>query len=158
MEQGDGAIKRGGLSDILWLRNREIGMMGESNFFMLWKNKDREMELITAPLDDTILPGINRESLIDLASHWGEFKVSERAFTIDEFVEAHEQLRVMECFATQTEATMIPVNNIQFEGKDYYVPCEHDGRIGHVAHRFYKHMQAIHHAEIYSEWQHIVDV
>lgn len=160
MQATDGSSGKEGFKghkDILWLHDREIGMMGESNFFTLWKAPTGEIELVTAPLDDTILPGINRESLISLSSVWGEFKVVERKFTIDEFIEAHGQNRILECFGTNTEATMIPVNNVNFEGKDYAVPCEVDGKIGAVALRFYRHMKAIQRGEIYHEWQHIVD-
>jgi branched-chain amino acid aminotransferase len=34
------------------------------NFFVFWKNEKGEDELITPPLDGTILPGITRDSII----------------------------------------------------------------------------------------------
>lgn len=37
------------------------------NLFMFWKNEQGEDELITAPLDGTILEGVTRQSVIDLA-------------------------------------------------------------------------------------------
>jgi len=41
-------------------------------------------ELVTAPLDGTILPGVTRDSVLALARRWGEFDVSERPVTIRE--------------------------------------------------------------------------
>lgn len=36
------------------------------NFFVFWKNEQGETELITPPLDGSILPGITRKSLLTL--------------------------------------------------------------------------------------------
>ena len=44
------------------------------NIFVYWKNENGEVELITPPLDGTILPGVTRSSIIDLAKSLGEFK------------------------------------------------------------------------------------
>jgi len=41
------------------------------NIFVFWKNEDGENELITPPLDGTILPGITRNSILDLARSLG---------------------------------------------------------------------------------------
>lgn len=39
-------------------------------------------ELVTPPLDGTVLPGITRDSILQLARSWGEFQVSERYMTL----------------------------------------------------------------------------
>jgi len=52
------------------------------NFFVFWKNEDGEDELITPPLDGTILPGITRASILELMRELGEFKVSVKNFKI----------------------------------------------------------------------------
>lgn len=52
------------------------------NFFVFWINEEGEKELITPPLDGTILPGITRKSLIELMSELKEFKVTVRNFKI----------------------------------------------------------------------------
>ena len=44
--------------------------------------KQGEKELITAPLDGTILEGVTRQSVLDLARKWGDFKVTEAAFSM----------------------------------------------------------------------------
>jgi branched-chain amino acid aminotransferase len=57
----------------------EVGTM---NFFVFWKNEKGEDELITPPLDGTILPGITRDSILTLMQELGEFKVSQRPYKI----------------------------------------------------------------------------
>jgi branched-chain amino acid aminotransferase len=58
------------------------------NIFVYWKNEDGEVELITPPLDGTILPGVTRNSILDLAKSLGEFKVTEKVFKIQEVIKA----------------------------------------------------------------------
>jgi branched-chain amino acid aminotransferase len=58
------------------------------NIFVYWKNEDGVVELITPPLDGTILPGVTRNSILDLAKSLGEFKVTEKVFKIQEVIKA----------------------------------------------------------------------
>lgn len=52
------------------------------NFFLFWKNEQGEDELITPPLDGTILPGVTRDSILTLCREMKEFKVSEKPYKI----------------------------------------------------------------------------
>ena len=49
---------------------------------------------MTPPLDGTILPGVTRQSILDLARSWKEFKVSERPFTMPQVAKAVKEKRV----------------------------------------------------------------
>lgn len=71
----------------LWLLHDYVTEVGCMNIFAFWKNKDGEDELITPPLDGTVLPGITRDSILQLAKEMGGFKVSERQFKIHELIE-----------------------------------------------------------------------
>ena len=51
---------------------------------MLLKGDGKSRELVTPPLDGTILPGVTRDSILQLCNTWGEFTVSERQLTIKE--------------------------------------------------------------------------
>jgi branched-chain amino acid aminotransferase len=54
-----------------------------------------EEELITPPLTDgLILPGITRDSLLELCRNWNEFKITERYPTMDEIRRAISENRV----------------------------------------------------------------
>lgn len=68
-------------------------------------------ELVTPELGDTILPGITRESLIELASGKG-VKVCERRISIDE---AMSESR--ECFVSGTAAGATPIESLSYKGK-----------------------------------------
>jgi len=63
----------------------EVGTM---NFFVFWKNEKGQDELITPPLDGTILPGITRDSIITLCRELKEFKVSVKPFKIQDMIKA----------------------------------------------------------------------
>lgn len=41
-----------------------------------------------------ILPGVTRQSVLDLTREWGEFQVEERNFTMDEFIELNNKNKV----------------------------------------------------------------
>lgn len=56
--------------------------VGSMNFFVFWKNEKGEDELITPPLDGTILPGVTRDSILTLSRELHEFKVSVKPFKI----------------------------------------------------------------------------
>jgi branched-chain amino acid aminotransferase len=49
---------------VLWLLHDYVTEVGTMNLFVFWRNEDGEDELITPPLDGTILPGITRDSII----------------------------------------------------------------------------------------------
>jgi branched-chain amino acid aminotransferase len=77
--------------------------------------------LITAPLGDTILAGITRDSVLTLARDW-KMKVQERKISIDEVLDAHKRGTLEEAFGTGTAATIAHISQIGFEGKDYVLP------------------------------------
>ena len=70
-------------------------------------------EIITPELNGSILPGITRKSVIELAKHWNE-KVSERKISIDELTQAHSEGRLKEVFGAGTAAVISPVGQIKY--------------------------------------------
>jgi branched-chain amino acid aminotransferase len=86
-----------GYAQVLWLYGKEgfVTEVGTMNQFFFWVNKSGKKELITAPLDGTILPGVTRDSILTLCREWKEFEVTERPYTIGEVVEAIEDGRVI---------------------------------------------------------------
>ena len=121
--QTDVAAK--GYSQVLWLfgEDDQVTEVGTMNMFTFWINEDGEKELITAPLGDgTILPGVTRDSILELARGWGEFKVSERTYNMAELTRALDDGRVIECFGSGTAAVVSPIELISYKGKEYQVP------------------------------------
>jgi branched-chain amino acid aminotransferase len=68
-------------------------------------------ELATPELGDTILPGITRSSIIELARDRG-VKVGERKISIDEALE-----ETRECFVSGTAAGATPISSLTYQGK-----------------------------------------
>ncbi|MDR0442844.1 MAG: branched-chain-amino-acid transaminase [Treponema sp.] len=68
-------------------------------------------ELITPELSDTILPGITRASIIELARDKG-VKVTERKIAIEEAIE-----ETKECFVSGTAAGATPLTSLTWQGK-----------------------------------------
>uniref|UniRef100_A0A8C5CQ66 Branched-chain-amino-acid aminotransferase n=1 Tax=Gadus morhua TaxID=8049 RepID=A0A8C5CQ66_GADMO len=61
-----------GCQQVLWLygEQEEITEVGTMNLFIYWTAENGEKELITPPLDGIILPGVTRQSLLDLSRAW----------------------------------------------------------------------------------------
>lgn len=91
----------------------ECGVM---NFFYVIQNKDKTIEVLTSKLDGTILPGVTRQSVIDLCNEWG-IKVTERNISIEEFKDYHKEGNVVEAFCTGTAANIVPVKSITHENQ-----------------------------------------
>ncbi|VDM77377.1 unnamed protein product [Strongylus vulgaris] len=115
--------KQKGCHQVLWLSGPEhyVTEVGAMNFMVFWKNEKGEDELITASLESgIILPGVTRQSVLELAREMGEFKVTERDYTMDEVQKAVKENRVYEMFGTGTAAVVTPVDNIVYvcDGKE----------------------------------------
>lgn len=78
--------------------------------------------LITPALSDSILAGITRDSVLQLARHWG-MKVEERKIAVDELVKALKENRVQEAFGAGTAATIAHIELIGHEDQDYILPA-----------------------------------
>ncbi len=77
--------------------------------------------LVTPALSDSILAGITRKSVLELARHWG-MQVEERKISVKELVTALEQDKVQEAFGAGTAATIAHIELIGHEGKNYVLP------------------------------------
>lgn len=81
--------------------------------------------LVTPSLEDTVLPGINRKSVIDLARARG-VKVEERRVPIQEVMDD-----AVECFVTGTAAGVSYIQSVEHEGKTREF---RDGKVGELTH------------------------
>jgi branched-chain amino acid aminotransferase len=78
--------------------------------------------LVTAPTGDTILDGVTRKSVIQIAKDWG-IEVQERLLSVKELVEGISSGTVTEAFGAGTAAVIAPIQTIGFDGKDYELPA-----------------------------------
>ncbi|XP_069133485.1 LOW QUALITY PROTEIN: branched-chain-amino-acid aminotransferase, cytosolic-like [Argopecten irradians] len=125
-----------GCQQVLWLYGdkHEMTEVGTMNLFLHWINKQGEEELITAPLNGIVLPGITRSSLLHLAKEWNEFKVSEEVYTMEEMIEALQENRVIELFGAGTAAVVSPVARILYNDEWVDLPV---GDENSLTQRFY---------------------
>ena len=77
--------------------------------------------VLTPKSSDTILDGITRKSVVDIARDWG-FNVEERKIAVSEIIEAFEKRTIKEAFGAGTAATIAPIKSISFEGVNYELP------------------------------------
>lgn len=113
-----------GFQQVLWLygEDRQITEAGTMNMFIVFKNHNGERELVTAPLNGLILPGITRLSILQLAKEWNEFKVSERVITMGELITLSKEERLLEVFGSGTACVVTPVSSIHYQGDEIKIP------------------------------------
>lgn len=129
--------KEKGYSQVLWLdgcQKEYVEEVGAMNIF--FKLKD---ELVTPPLEGTILGGITRDSVIQLAGRMG-IPVHERAITIGEVYEAHAEGTLEEVFGTGTAAVISAVGELNWKGNRILV---NGGEMGPLSQRIYDTLTGI---------------
>lgn len=96
-------------------------------------------ELITPKLTGSILPGITRDSVLQLAKSW-DLKVSEKRISIDDVMAAQESGKLQEIFGSGTAAVISPVGELKYDDK---VVTVGDGGVGPLAQRLFETIMAI---------------
>ncbi|HEY3449545.1 MAG TPA: branched-chain amino acid aminotransferase [Myxococcales bacterium] len=130
-----------GYGQVLWLdaiEHRYVEEVGTMNIFFHLKD-----ELVTPPLAGTILPGVTRDSVIQIAKSWG-MKVSERRISIDEVLETAKSGQLLEAFGTGTAAVISPVGLLSYKGKETVIG---DNQTGALAKRLYDYLTKMQHGE-----------
>ena len=120
-----------GYSQVLWLDAAErkyLEEVGTMNIFVVFDD-----EIATPQLGGTILSGITRDSVMQLARAW-DTKISERKISVDEVISGIKTGKVKEMFGCGTAAIIAPVGNLYYKGTRYTVS---DGSVGNLTHRFY---------------------
>ncbi|CCK69117.1 branched-chain-amino-acid transaminase BAT2 KNAG_0B06930 [Huiozyma naganishii CBS 8797] len=120
----------------LWLFGPEkyVTEVGTMNCFFVFENKTQNVkELVTAPLDGTILEGVTRDSILTLARARldpTEWQISERYCSIFEVRERAQRGELLEVFGSGTAATVSPIEEIGFEGGSIPVPLSEGEQSG----------------------------
>ncbi|TKA80330.1 hypothetical protein B0A55_02206 [Friedmanniomyces simplex] len=126
----------------------EVGTM--NLFACIRDKKTGQPELVTAPLDGTILDGVVRDSILTLARErlvpegW---KVSERRFHMREVCEAADEGRLLEVFGSGTAAVVSPVRSIGYQGRLIGCGLPEDKEVGEVTLRMKEWIEGIQYGE-----------
>jgi branched-chain amino acid aminotransferase len=124
-------------TQVLWLDGVEqkyIEEVGSMNIFFVINN-----ELITPQLNGSILPGITRKSVIELAESW-KMRVIERQITIDEIIELHSKGHLNEIFGSGTAAVISPVGELRYGDTTLTI---NNNKVGPIAKRLFETIEAI---------------
>lgn len=107
-----------GFDQIMWTDAKEhkyIEEAGTANLIF------RIGDSIITPHGDTILHGITRKTIIELADKWG-YKTEQRKVSVQELLDGIQAGTVKEAFAAGTAATITPISTIGLDGKLYELP------------------------------------
>jgi branched-chain amino acid aminotransferase len=75
-------------------------------------------KLVTPSVRSTVLDGVTRDTIIQLAKKAG-IEVEERRVTVKEIIEGIESGSLTDAFAAGTAATVTPIGEIGYQGKVY---------------------------------------
>jgi len=111
--------KEEGFDNVLWMDAFEHEYLEESGTMNLLFVIDEK--LITPPLNDSILDGITRDSLLRIAKDMG-IETEERRLGISELLKALDEGRSVEAFGAGTAAVVAPISVIGVDGELYHLP------------------------------------
>lgn len=167
-----GEARSRGFDQVLWLfRGKEgealVTEAGASNFFVVWRTKNGETEIVTAPLGDRIiLDGVTRRSVLALARErlGGEadgtgverLVVRERKFCVEEIVAAAREGRLVEAFVCGTAFFVCGVSEIEWRGESIKMAVGSDG-CGNYARLIKGWLKGIMYGKERHDWGYIVE-
>lgn len=165
MAQGEARAR--GYDQILWLFGPDgnVTEAGASNFFVVWRTKQGQLQLVTAPLkDQIILEGVTRASVLDLArerlSNTADglegLEVVERQFSMSELAEVALDGRLVEAFAAGTAYFVAPVGLIGWKEHELEIPLV-EGSTGAYARTIRGWLSGIMYGHEQHEWGVVVD-
>jgi len=146
--------RKQGFAQVLWLdglEHRYVEEVGAMNIFFRIDGK-----VVTPSLVGTILPGVTRNSVIQLMEDAGD-PVDERRIEIDEVVVAIREGRMQECFGAGTAAIIAPVGGISYRGEHLSI---NNSQAGEVTRRLYDEFTGIQLGEVPDRhgWNRLVTV
>ncbi|WP_176956200.1 branched-chain amino acid aminotransferase [Catalinimonas alkaloidigena] len=116
-----------GFHQLIWtdgLEHKYIEEAGTMNLAFVIDGK-----LISPQPSETILHGITRNSLLQMARDLG-ISVEERRVTVDEVVTALRDGKMQEAFGIGTAATLAPIAMISYQGEELPLPSPTDNAVG----------------------------
>lgn len=131
-----------GFDQVLWLDGREnkyVEEVGAMNMMFVIDGK-----IVTAPLEGSILAGVTRKSILQLAQDKG-YQTEERRISVQELFDAYERGGLTEAFGTGTAAVISPVGEMEYQGKSMVL---NDHKIGNISQEMYDTLVGIQHGDL----------
>ena len=120
-----------GCDQVVWLDavHREyVEEMGGMNIFFVYQ-ENGETVVVTPELTGTLLPGVTRRTLLELAKGLG-FKAEERRISVSEWDAALKEGRMTEAFACGTAAVITPIGTVKSTHGEWKI---NNGETGPIA-------------------------
>lgn len=108
-----------GFDQIIWTDAKEHAYVEEAGTANVMFVMDDV--LITPSTRDTILDGVTRNTILELASAWG-MRVEERRISVEEIIQAIKKGTLQEAFAAGTAATIAHISVIGYKNELYSLP------------------------------------
>ncbi|MGK5077064.1 branched-chain amino acid aminotransferase [Janthinobacterium sp. HLX7-2] len=119
-----------GCDQVVWLDavHREfIEEMGGMNLFFVYKDGEK-ITVVTPELTGTLLPGITRRSLLEMAKDLG-YATQERKLSVQQWRDDIASGRMTEVFACGTAAVITPVGVVKANGFDMTINNNENGAV-----------------------------
>lgn len=141
-----------GYTQVLWLdgvHRKYVEEVGTMNAMFVINNK-----VITAPLEGSVLPGVTRDSILQLLKDW-QYEVEERDLDIDELMNAAKDGSLQESFGTGTAAVISPIGQLGYKGDEVII---NDFKTGHLTQKLYDTLTGIQWGEVEDthQWVHYI--
>ncbi len=125
-------------AQVLWLDASEkkyVEEVGSMNVFFKING-----EIVTPKLNDSILDGVTRNSVIQVLKDWG-LTVKEQQVEIEEIFRAHRDGILEEVFGTGTAAVISPVGQLEWNDENITI---HHNKTGPLAQKLYNYLTDLH--------------
>lgn len=135
-------VEEKGFSQVLWLDGVErkyIEEVGSMNIFFKING-----EVVTPSLKGSILPGVTRDSVINMLKHW-DIPVTERKISMQEVYDAYHEGKLEEVFGAGTAAVISPVGQLTWKNEDLIV---NNGKTGDLSQKLYDTLTGIQYGKI----------
>ncbi len=129
--------KEAGYTQVLWLdgcQKKYIEEVGTMNIFFVINE-----EIITPALEGSILGGMTRDSVLQVAKKWG-LKIKEEPISIDDVYQAYKEGTLQEIFGTGTAAVISPVSELKWNDK---IIIPGDGKVGKISQMLYDYINGV---------------
>ncbi|MBN2808236.1 MAG: branched-chain amino acid aminotransferase [Deltaproteobacteria bacterium] len=129
--------KEKGFTQVLWLDAHELKWLEEVGTMNIMVKIDDQV--ITPPLNGSILPGVTRDSTIKILEQW-HIPVLEKQISIDEVMQAGKNGRLQEMFGTGTAAVISPVGSIHYKEDSAVI---NHGVVGELSQKLFNEITGI---------------
>ncbi|MCC5924697.1 MAG: branched-chain amino acid aminotransferase [Crocinitomicaceae bacterium] len=137
-----------GYHQLVWTDAKEHKYVEESGTMNIVFVKNGKI-ITPSEESDTILPGITKRSVLELAAHFG-IPFEERKIEVTEIIDGIKDGSITDAFGAGTAATIAPIQTIGFRGQDYELPSLETREISSKIHATLDGIKAGTHSDVFN--------